>query len=266
MKFTGVLKKMLTEKAEPIKYYLDFPEDFIEMNQLIGCFIKMKHIGNECKNCGLNKPIFRMGFCKDCFFTAPQANSNILHPELSTAHLGIEQRDLEWEKNFELQPHIVYLAVSGGLKVGVTRDTQIPTRWIDQGANQSIVLAKTNNRYEAGVIEVEMKKYYSDKTSWQRMLKNQNPEIDLVAEKNNALDYFPEEMKVFFAQGEDEVWSFIYPLNTPPDKVTSVKFDKQEEISGVLKGLKGQYLIFEDNRVLNIRSQEGKVIELSFDK
>ncbi|MCK0203225.1 DUF2797 domain-containing protein [Ornithobacterium rhinotracheale] len=262
MNFTGVLKKMLVENAQPVRYYLNLGQDFIDMNQMIGKKLDFTHISNECKGCGMDKPIFRMGFCKNCFFTVPEANPNILKPELSTAHLGVEQRDLEWEKKFELQPHVVYLALSGGLKVGVTRKVQIPTRWIDQGASQTVIFAETNNRYEAGQIEVLLKNYMSDKTHWQRMLKNENPEIDLIAEKHRVQTYLPEDLAPFYYP-QDKIYEFQYPLDFQLNKIKSTNFQKSPEISGVLAGIKGQYLIFEDQQVLNIRAQEGYVISLN---
>ncbi|MEG1198233.1 MAG: DUF2797 domain-containing protein, partial [Algoriella sp.] len=179
MQFEGQIRKMMTENGNPIKYYWNFKNDFIVMNQLLGKKIKISFDHYECLGCGLDKEIYQMGYCKNCFFTLPEANPSIISPELSTAHLGIAQRDLEWEQKFELQPHIVYLANSSGVKVGVTRETQIPTRWIDQGASEAIVIARTANRYEAGMIEVSLKEVIADKTNWQRMLKNEVPEVNL---------------------------------------------------------------------------------------
>ncbi|QAR30063.1 DUF2797 domain-containing protein [Ornithobacterium rhinotracheale] len=262
MIFTGALKKMLVENAQPIRYYLNLGQDFIDMNQMIGKKMHFTHIANECRGCGMDKPIFRMGFCKNCFFTHPEANPNILKPELSTAHLGIEQRNLEWEKRFELQPHVVYLALSGGLKVGVTRQVQVPTRWIDQGASQTVIFAETENRYQAGQIEVLLKNYMSDKTHWQRMLKNENPPLDLLAEKRRAQAYLPEDWAQFYSL-KDEIYAFEYPLHSQLSKITSLNFQKSQEISGVLEGIKGQYLVFEGGLVFNIRAQEGYVVSLN---
>ncbi len=96
-----------------------------------------------------------------------------MKPELSTAHLDIEDRDLDYEKRVQLQPHIVYLALSSEVKVGVTRKTQVPTRWIDQGAVQAIPIVEVPNRYLAGITEVALKNHFADKTNWQKMLKNE---------------------------------------------------------------------------------------------
>lgn len=259
-KYSGVLKKMLTENDVPIRYFLNFEDDFLSMNQLIGKELHLEHTSYQCMGCGKNKPIFRMGFCKNCFFTLPQANASIIRPELSTAHLGKEQRDLEWEKKFELQPHIVYLAVSGGLKVGVTRAGQVPTRWIDQGASQAIQFAQTENRYQAGKIEVALKAHLADKTHWQKMLKGQNPEVDLVEEKQKLFPFLDKDSQGFFSSN-NQVWNLTFPLETPPEKVKSLKLNL-DGFSGTLSGIKGQYLIFDDGRVFNVRNHEGYQVNL----
>ncbi|MFZ2794555.1 MAG: DUF2797 domain-containing protein, partial [Prolixibacteraceae bacterium] len=149
MQFQGQILKMITQNAKPIQYFLNLSSDLINMNQLIGKKISLKHVGYECVNCGNDEKIYRMGFCKRCFFESPYASETIIRPELSTAHLGIGERNLEVEESIQLVPHIVYLAYTGDVKVGVTRETQIPTRWIDQGATFAIPIAKTQNRYEA---------------------------------------------------------------------------------------------------------------------
>src|SRR5699024_12472529 len=74
---------------------------------------------------GLEKKIWRQGFCYNCFFEIPQAAEWIINPELSRAHLGIEDRDLEYEKKVQLQPHIVYLANSSSVKVGDRKSTRL---------------------------------------------------------------------------------------------------------------------------------------------
>jgi len=261
MQFEGQIREMITEKETPVKYYWDFKHDFITMNQLLGKKIKVSFDHYECLGCGADKEIYQMGYCKNCFFTLPQANPSIISPEKSTAHLGIEQRDLEWEKKFELQPHVVYLANSSGIKVGVTRLTQIPTRWIDQGASEAIVIARTENRYQAGMIEIALKDYIADKTNWQRMLKNDIPVIDLNEQYEILKHHIREEEKEFLVD-EPEVYRLDYPVLSYPEKVKSVNLKKTPDIQGVLKGIKGQYLIFEDNTVFNVRGHEGYYVKV----
>lgn len=261
MIFEGQIRKMITENGNPIRYYLNLKDDYIDVNQQIGKKIKLVHDHYECLHCGSGLVIYRMGYCKNCFFTVPEANENIIRPELSKAHLGIADRDLEWEMAFQLQPHIVYLAVASDLKVGVTRATQIPTRWIDQGASYAAILAKTSNRYEAGVIEVALKNYVADKTSYQKMLKNEVPDIDLIHQKEFLKQYFPEEESKFYV-ADETIYKLEYPITEFPQKVKSLSLSKQKEYEGTLVGIKGQYWIFEDGTAWNVRGHEGFYVKI----
>lgn len=254
--FEGVLTKMVTEYAEPIQYYLVLKDDFINMNQLLEKHIKIYFIKYECLNCHLDLPIYRQGFCRNCFFEAPQAADWILRPELSKAHLDQEDRDLEYEKKVQLQPHIVYLANSSNIKVGVTRKSQVPTRWIDQGAHEAIEIAEVPNRYLAGITEVALKNHVGDKTNWRKMLKNDVDDEDLVAFRDKLKEFIPEETINYFIENNKET-ELKFPVNQYPEKPKSLNLDKTPEYEGVLKGIKGQYLIFEDNTVFNIRGNEG---------
>src|SRR4051812_43922765 len=170
MQYQGTLSKMQTEFASPIQYYLVFDTSFLNVNQVIGKRIEIDFVGFQCLNCSKKKKIFRQGFCYDCFYSSPAVGDWIMRPELSTAHLGIADRDLDYEQKVQLQPHVVYLALSSEIKVGVTRKTQVPTRWIDQGATQAITIVEVPNRYLAGITEVALKNYYADKTNWRKML------------------------------------------------------------------------------------------------
>lgn len=261
MIFSGQVLKMMTQNAQPIQYYLNLSHDLINMNQLIGKEIKINHIGFECVNCSNDKKIYRMGFCKKCFFESPYASETIIRPELSTAHLGVGDRDLEVEQAIQLAPHIVYLAYTGDVKVGVTRATQIPTRWIDQGATFALPIAKTDNRYEAGMIEVAMKEHLADKTNWRKMLEdNFEDDLDLADFREKVKDYFPDQFKNFYSR-ENEMVRLDYPYEAP-EKITSVSLDKIPNFKGVLRGIKGQYLSFEGGDFINVRAHEGYMIEL----
>jgi hypothetical protein len=199
MIYQGTLTKMQTEYGNPIQYYLVFENSFLNLNQLLGKDLAIEFQGYQCLNCGKAKKIFRQGFCYDCFMSSPAVGDWIMKPELSTAHLDIEDRDLAYEKRVQLQPHVVYLALSSEVKVGVTRKTQVPTRWIDQGAVQAIPIVEVPNRYLAGITEVALKNHFADKTNWQRMLKNEvDDSIDLVEEKWNLHDQLPEDLIQFF--------------------------------------------------------------------
>ena len=184
-----------------------------------------------------------------------------MRPELSTAHLGKEDRDLEYEKKAQLQPHIVYLANSSNIKVGVTRKSQVPTRWIDQGAHEAIEIVEVPNRYLAGITEVALKDHIGDKTNWRKMLTNNVDDEDLVTWRNKLKEYIPEEAIDYFIDNNQES-HMEFPVLQYPEKVKSLNLTKTPIYKGILKGIKGQYLIFEDNTVFNVRGSEGYYISI----
>lgn len=263
MQYQGVLTKMQTEFLNPIAYYLVFENSFLSLNQLLGKELEIVHQGYQCLECGKKKKIFRQGFCYDCFMGSASAGDWIMKPELSTAHLDIEDRDLAYEKRVQLQPHIVYLALSSEVKVGVTRKTQVPTRWIDQGAIQAIPIVEVPNRYLAGITEVALKSLYADKTNWQKMLKGEIPAVDLISERNGLKYVIPKEVQEYFHPESNDLYELQYPVLEYPKKVSSLNLDKSPNFSGKLMGVKGQYLIFEDGTVFNVRTYEGYVVKLS---
>jgi hypothetical protein len=267
MVYEGVLTKMQTEFSNPIQYFLVFENSFLSLNQLLGKPMEINFVGYQCLNCGKKKKIFRQGFCYDCFMSSAAAGDWIMKPELSTAHLDIEDRDLDYEKRVQLQPHIVYLALSSEVKVGVTRKTQVPTRWIDQGAVQAIPIVEVPNRYLAGITEVALKNQYADKTNWQKMLK-MNPEtsgplIDLIKEKASLKYLIPKEAQEYYNLNSNNLYELHFPVLEYPTKVSSLNLDKSPNFSGKLTGIKGQYLLFEDGTVFNVRTFEGYVVKIS---
>lgn len=259
----GILHKMKTAFNEPVEYFLALEDQNLPVNSVIGKQISIHHTGAIfCSSCGRKiKKTFQDGFCFNCFQTVPEASECILRPELCRAHLG-EGRDIEWEQAHHNQPHIVYLASSDTVKVGVTRVTQVPFRWIDQGAFAAIRLAETPNRYEAGKLEAALKSIFTDKTNWQRMLKNEIDEsIDLEEEKWSLHEQLPSDLTTFFSEN-DEIIQIHYPVIQYPQKVKSLSLDKTPLIEGQLTGIKGQYLIFEDGSVINIRKHTGYEVEI----
>jgi len=262
MTYQGVLTKMETEFASPIQYYLVFENDFINVNQLLGKTIDLQFVKYQCLSCGLDKPIYRQGFCKSCFFDVPQAADWIMRPELSTAHLGKEDRDLEYEKKVQLQPHIVYLANSSNIKVGVTRKSQVPTRWIDQGAHEAIEIVEVPNRYLAGITEVALKEHVSDKTNWRTMLKNEIKDENLLEWREKMKPYVPSEVQEYFIENNSET-NLEFPVLKYPETPKSLNIKKEEQYTGTLSGIKGQYLIFDDNTVFNVRANEGLVLNIT---
>jgi hypothetical protein len=262
MTYQGVLTKMQTEIGNPIQYYLVFEDSFLIMNQLLDKEIEINFAGFQCLNCCKKKKIFRQGFCYDCFYSSPAVGDWIMRPELSTAHLGIADRDLEYEQKVQLQPHVVYLAVASEIKVGVTRKTQVPTRWIDQGASQAIAVVEVPNRYLAGITEVALKSHYTDKTNWRKMLQNPTQVFDLIAEKVKIEELIPAEARDYFYAQKNDLFELNYPVLNYPAKVASLNLDKTPSFQGKLVGIKGQYLIFEDGTVFNVRGSEGYVVSI----
>lgn len=264
MEYQGNILKMKSELAEPVRYFLPVGNQEIAMNDWIGKNIRFQFDGQiNCIACGKKtKTSFSQGFCYSCMQTSPEASETIMRPELSKAHFGIA-RDMEWAKEHDLTDHFVYLAVSSELKVGVTRQHQIPTRWIDQGASYAIRLAKTPNRHIAGVIEVFLKKYYTDKTNWRDMLRNQvNEQFNLHEEKANALHFLPAELKRYECN-DNEIVKMNYPVIEYPQKPDNLTFDKESVIEGKLLGIKGQYIMLDKNRVINIRKHNGYFLKIT---
>lgn len=265
MKLKGSLLKMNTEFTTPISYELPIGGHKVPMNELLNRSISF-YFENEiyCISCG-NKTYksFNQGLCYPCFQSSPLASECIIHPEKCQAHLGIG-RDMEWERKFHLTPQIVYLALTANAKVGITRKPQIPSRWIDQGAVQTIILAETPNRYLAGMIEVSLKKVISDKTHWQKMLKNDvDDSINLIDLKHELILHLPDDLKSYVVRDE-MINSLEFPVLDYPQKVKSLSFDKQEVIEGTLTGIKGQYLMFDYCFVLNIRKHQGYLVSMTY--
>lgn len=261
MRYEGVLKKMLTEITDEVQYYLVFEKDFINLNQLLDKKLSINFLRYQCLNCGLEKKIFRQGYCYDCWSSIPEAGEWIMRPELSKAHLDEEDRDLEFEKRAQLQPHVVYLANSSDVKVGVTRKSQIPTRWIDQGAHEAIEIVEVPNRYLAGITEVALKGHVSDKTNWRKMLTNDILDLNLGEEREKLKEFLPEEVKPYYLANNEEL-EIKFPVLEFPAKIKTLNLSKTLFYEGVLKGIKGQYLIFDDGTVFNVRGHEGFVVEL----
>lgn len=262
MLYEGVLRKMRTELGSPIQYFLVFKNDFINFNQVLNKKLKLEFIKFECLSCGRDRKIYRQGFCQNCFFESPSAGDWIMKPELSTAHLNKEDRDLEYEKKVQLQPHIVYLANSSNVKVGVTRKAQVPTRWIDQGAHEAIEIVEVPNRYLAGITEVALKNYVGDKTNWRKMLQNDIEDVNLVEWREKLKSHIPDEVMEYFITSNTET-NLEFPVLQYPEKVKSLNLDKTPSFEGILKGIKGQYLIFEDNTVFNVRGSEGYFVGIN---
>jgi hypothetical protein len=262
MQYRGNILKMRSEMGRPVKYFLPVGSDEVPMNELLGKLIRMEFTGQiNCISCGKQtKTSFGQGFCYNCLQTAPEASESVLRPELSKSHLGIA-RDMEWARKHDLIDHFVYLAASSDLKVGVTRHHQVPARWIDQGASSSVILAKTPNRHIAGIIEIWLKQFYTDKTNWREMLRNNLTPYNLEEEKKKAIELLTSELKKYVTP-ETEITTIEYPVWQFPEKINSLSFDNKPVVEGTLSGIKGQYLLFDNGTVLNIRKHNGYFIKV----
>ncbi len=266
----GTLQKMKTELASPVNYQLPLGEQRLELNPLLGKTLKLVHTGQIfCLHCGSKtKKSFNQGYCYSCFIKLAQCDMCIMKPE--TCHYSKGTcREPEWAQQFCFQPHFVYLANSSALKVGITRSTQIPTRWIDQGATQALPILQAGSRYISGLAEIAIAKYVSDKTSWQQMLKNSAMRLDLKAEAVRLLSLCEPELTAIREQFGEQSLILLpdaqpveinFPVATYPAKVKSFNLDSNPEISGVLQGIKGQYLLL-DSGVINIRKFTGYEVE-----
>lgn len=254
---------MVSELKSPIQYWLPIGNDRVYMNAHIGSHLKLTFEGEiYCTSCGkrTNKS-FAQGFCYPCFLESPDNSECIIRPELCEAHTG-GGRDPEWEKRHHFREHTVYLAVSSAVKVGVTGERGVQTRWIDQGASWAIRFAVTPYRQAAGLIEVALKEHLTDRTHWQKMLKNAVlPDFDLLAKKREIAALLAPEWAQYVTD-DDEVTALNFPVTEYPTKVKSINLDKTPIAEGTLMGIKGQYLIFDGGRVINIRKYGGYLMSL----
>jgi hypothetical protein len=257
------LNKMKVTDGEAVNYFIKNQDDYLRLNDFLGKPLRLRFTGKiTCIYC--DKPIkktFGQGFCYDCFSTAPEAAECIIRPELCKAHLGLG-RNIQWEEEHHLQPHVVYLANTGAIKVGVTRSTQVPTRWIDQGAASAIFFGVVPYRQLAGVIELEIKQFISDKTDWRKMLTARAQDIDLIGQKTMLSHLLSSHLEQYLSP-DDTVYTFNYPVLEYPEKVSGLQLDKTSELHLPLLGIKGQYLLFEGGQVLNVRNHSGYWVEVS---
>ena len=267
----GNLRKMKVALDSPVQYQLPLTDQLVELNPLIGKSIKLVYTGKiSCVHCNRSmKKSFNQGYCYPCFTSLAQCDMCIMKPETCHYEAGT-CREPAWGEEFCFQTHYVYLANSSGVKVGITRGTQIPTRWIDQGAIQALPILKVKSRYISGLVEVAIAQHVSDKTSWQRMLKNQVEAVDLKLKRDELLGICESEIAEVVKRFGDGAIEFLpdeavvdidFPVETYPVKVKSFNFDKTAEVSGVLQGIKGQYLLL-DTGVINIRKFAGYEVEL----
>lgn len=269
----GALSKMTAQLDENglVHYQLPIGEQTIDMNALIGKKITLDYQGKiGCRHCGRKtKKSYSQGFCYPCMQKLAQCDMCIMKPE-TCHHAAGTCREPEWGVKNCMVNHYVYLANTSGIKVGITRHTQIPTRWIDQGATQALPLFRVSTRLQSGLVEIALAKFIADKTNWRAMLKGSGTPVDL---KARAAELLPEisaqlaELQLRFGEDavellDEPVVDLNFPVEQYLEKISSFNFDKTPQVSGVLKGIKGQYLIF-DKGVINIRKFGSYQVALS---
>ncbi len=259
----GALRKMQTQLNAQglVEYHLPVGDSLVAMNPLIGKEIHLHFNGEiNCQHCGKRtKKSYSQGFCFPCMQKLAQCDMCILKPE--TCHFDKGTcREPSWGEQHCFTDHFVYLANTSGLKVGITRHTQLPTRWIDQGATQALPIFKVSTRLQSGLVEIALAEFINDKTNWRAMLKGDNENIDLVAQAQTLMPLISDKLaQLQLTYGQDaiqtltpQVTTINYPVSEYLTKISSFNFDKTPEVSGVLLGIKGQYLIF-NKGVINIR-------------
>lgn len=267
----GNLNKMRVEHSDPIRYALPIGQELVDLNPLLGESISITYSGNiHCQNCGrLTRKSFNQGYCFPCSQKLARCDLCIMRPERCHYRKGT-CREPEWGEKNCMRPHVVYLANSSGLKVGITRENQLPTRWIDQGAAQALPVFQVESRYHSGMVETTLAKHVNDKTNWRTMLKGDPTPLDLQAERDRLLALCAAPLvglgKRLGAEFDinpepAEVRDFRYPVMVFPLKVSALNLDKTPAVSGRLLGMKGQYLIL-DSGVLNVRKYTGYCVDV----
>ena len=259
---SGQLAKMQVELDQQVQYFLPLDDHREPLNALLGKQIRLEYLGDiHCIHCGKrSKKSFSQGYCYPCFTKLPQCDTCIMSPEKCHYEQGT-CRDPSWGEEYCFTDHYVYLANSSGVKVGITRGSQIPTRWIDQGATQAMPIFRVKSRYQAGLIEDCLREHVADRTHWQKMLKGNSDPVDLeeirdsiIAQSESGLSAIEQKFGLLAIQRlyHQQTVDINFPVLEFPEKVKSLNFDKQPIVEGVLQGIKGQYLIL-DTGVINIR-------------
>lgn len=262
MQQNGYLNGMAHSYQTPIEYHLPLGEQSIHLNEWLGKNIKLEFLGKiQCTNCNRSiKKTYSSGYCYPCAISLPETDLCIVKPHECHYHLGT-CRDPKFGDTYCMIPHYVYLAVSSGIKVGITRKHNQMKRWTDQGAIQAIPIAEVPTRKLAGELEVALSAHLPDKTDWRKMLKGEVEPVDLIAIREEAFTYFPDEFKPYALR--EETWTeLVYPILESVKKVKTYNLDKEPVVEDRLVGIKGQYLIFEQ-AVLNIRKYTGYLVQIS---
>ncbi len=265
----GPILKMETRLEDSsAHYYLPFGKDKVAMNSLVGKRIALRFTGviNDIVTGERIRKSYNNGYSYKSFMTLAQCDLCVVKPELCHYERGT-CREPQWGEKHCFVDHIVYLSVTNNLKIGITRASNIPYRWIDQGATKALALVQVKDRYTSGLIENELSKEYRDKTSWKKMLADQieGEHIDLPSCREQIFDNYCDLFDDMDAQDlDDKVVEIAYPIKRIPKSINSLSFDKKQNFEGELLGIKGQYLLFEE-AVINIRRHQGYCLEMDYE-
>jgi hypothetical protein len=264
IQLAGPLRKLGVLAGSPAVYELPVGDAVLALNPLLGARLRLRFTGViRCVACGRStRRSFNQGHCYPCFRSLAACDRCIVQPELCHHHLGT-CREPDWGESYCFRPHLVYLANTSGLKVGVTRATQAPTRWLDQGAAAALPVLGIPTRRQAGLVEAILREAVSDRTDWRRMLRGEPPPVDLPARARELVGAAASRIEEAAgigapASGWDAaaVREFRYPVLRYPERVRALRLDAGDPVEGVLEGVKGQYLLL-DVGVLNVRRHAG---------
>lgn len=269
---SGAVRKMKTRLSRPVEYDAVLGEQRVALNQYLGRELWLEYSGEiNCIHCDRKTAkSFNQGYCYPCFRRLARCDSCIMSPEKCHYAAGT-CREPAWGEQHCMIDHFVYLANTSGLKVGITRGSQVPTRWMDQGATQAQPIFRVDSRLHSGLIEAILRQHIADRTQWQAMLKGEADHCDLDAARERLLaecaDEIGELQRQYGLQAitplENEQPTLIsYPVLEYPARVRSFNLDKTPRVGGTLLGIKGQYLMF-DTGVINMRKYGGYQLSLS---
>lgn len=258
----GSLSKMAARLEAPVQYTFRLGDEEVPVNPLIGKRLRLEYLGAiHCSHCGRKtKTSFSQGYCYPCMQKLAQCDICIMSPERCHYDAGT-CREPGWGEQFCMTDHVVYLANSSGVKVGITRATQVPTRWLDQGASQALPILRVATRQQSGFVEDLLRSQVADKTNWRALLKGDAAPVDLAAVRDQLFDSCAaglRELQLRFGiqaiqlLADQQALEIRYPIEAYPAKISSFNLDKNPIAEGTLLGIKGQYLMF-DTGVINIR-------------
>lgn len=259
----GSLSKMSVQLQAPVvQYSFRLGDSLVPVNPMIGKTLRLEYLGAiHCSHCGKRtKTSYSQGYCYPCMTRLAQCDLCIMAPERCHYDAGT-CREPSWGEQFCMTDHVVYLANSSGVKVGITRATQLPTRWLDQGAIQALPIMRVSTRQQSGLVEDVLRSQVPDRTNWRNLLKGDAEVLDLAAIREQIFDACTNGIRTLHERfglqaiqplPDAEVVEIRYPVEAYPKKIVSLNLDKTPVIEGTLLGIKGQYLIF-DTGVINIR-------------